>query len=487
MAKSLLPPYANNATVGHQLFEQRLLYREKSFSRLFDLTPLDILYEKPFYGKVDVYGTPIYPSEVNMAQLPGEGLLLALDFVVTAFQDFKNFIDNQMAASNGGIFTDLFSSFMPKSALINVHQAYNDHFIKRVFEIFANNYINVPKINRKIRNFNDLATEFLNYAHLMSDEFPVTKAGFIVSPFCPNAISGLIIELEDLPYDDDLLKYDRFFSRPSFNRYLRVAANFGFYVDKNVPWRIVANMDSPPMTGKWPPNWPSCNPDPTSENPCPAGYMERFGVALEGNSVFSTYFYESEYFSYESIKARLWNIYTSLTADPKTNTYGAVYEVKNCMNAPWASIGSSRYKTTLTEGLREKVSIYFDEGDIPIDLPANEPIPRTFKQQYDDEYFLEFYFKLRLAESNIKYGSRGLKAVLKKASNFHKTFGIEAAVAYVGHIAKQTKIYKEIPTDEAPPFKINYFGDSTSSGLYSYKIPAIIKKEKVPTTESTEY
>jgi len=475
MANNILPPYANNSTVEPQMFEQRLLYREKSFSRLLDLTPLDLLYEKPFYGKVDIHGTPIYPSEINMTQLPGAGLMLALDFVAVAFRDFKNFMDRAMA-SNQRLFTDMFSSFIPKSALVNVHQAYNDHFVKNVFEIFANEYMNVPRINRKIRNFDDLTREFLHYTKAMSNELPVTKTAFIVSPFCPNAISGLFIELENLPHGDDLVNYKRFLSAPSFNRYLKVAANFGFYVDKNAPWRIAANMDSPPMTGIWPDN-----------EPHPTGYMERFGVGLEDNNVFSTYFYESEYFSYESIKARLWNMYVSLITEPKTSTYGTIYEAKNCMNATWAPINSSRYKTIFKEGFREKVSIYFDDGDIPLDWPTNEPLPQTFKQQYDDEYFLEFYFKLRLAESNIKYVPRELKAVLKKASNFHKTFGIEAAVAYIGHVTKQTKIYKEIPIDKVPPFRINYFGDSTSSGLYSYKMPAIMKKEKMPTTKSTKY
>ena len=155
MANEILPPYANNSIRNPQMFEQRLLYREKSFSRLLDLTPLDLLYEKPFYGKVDIYGTPIYPSEINMTQLPGDGMILALDFVAAAFRDLKNFMDRAMAAGNS-LFLDMFSSYIPKSGLKNVHQAYNDHFIKYVFEMFANEYLNVRRINRKIRNFKTL-------------------------------------------------------------------------------------------------------------------------------------------------------------------------------------------------------------------------------------------------------------------------------------------------------------------------------------------
>ena len=168
-------------------------------------------------------------------------------------------------------------------------------------------------------------------------------------------------------------------------------------------------------------------------------------------------------------------------------TYGTIYETRNCMEAAYAPVMDNRFETRIKEGFREKVPIYFDDGDIPLDWPADEPPPQTFKQQYTDEDFLPFYLKLRLAESNIKYKEKEFTAAMKKIFDFYRTFGIEAAVAHLGYLVKQTRIYKEIPLDNKPPFKIKYFGDSTSSGLYSYMKPAIIKKEKVPATESTEY
>jgi hypothetical protein len=240
-------------------------------------------------------------------------------------------------------------------------------------------------------------------------------------------------------------------------------------------------MDSPAMTGM---PWKG---DQGKSSPTGAGYMSRFGVSLEDNNVFSTYFYESEYFSYESIKARLWNMYMSLISDPKTMTYGTIYETRNCMEAAYAPVAAGQFETRIKEGFREKVPIYFDDGDIPLDWPADKPSPQTFKQKYTDEDFLPFYLKLRLAESNIKYKEKEFTAAMKKIFDFYRTFGIEAAVAHLGYLVKQTRIYKEIPLDNKPPFEIKYFGDSTSSGLYSYMKPAIIKKEKVAAIESTEY
>jgi len=462
MADINIPPFGTNSLEASALFEQRLRYREESFSRLFDPTPLDILYEKPFYGKVDIYGTPIYPSEINMVQLPGPGLILALDFVAAAFRDFKHFID-KCAVAKGKSFADLFPSFTPKSATQNFHQMYNDHFVKNVFNVFSNSYIQVPKINRKIKNFDDLTREFLQFAKMMVGEFPITKTGFIVSPHCTNAISGLFIELSGPPYDNDLVKFERFISKPSFNDYIKAASGFGFYVDKNIPWRIAVNMDSPVTKD----------------------YMTAFGVSLDDNSVFSSYFYESEYFSYESMKARLFNLYSILMANPRSRTYGSVYETKNCPIATWDSVLNGNYKIITKETQREPIPVYYDQKEIPVNFEG--PPPETFDKKYNDEYFLPIYFQLRLAESKIRYRQREYKSHMRKILNFYKVFGAESAVSYIGHLTKQTKIYEKIPDDRKPPYNIKYFGDSTSSGLYSYAEPAIIKKEKISDPDATEY
>jgi len=485
------PPQGTNSLESSEMFEQRLLYKQKSFSRLFDLTPLDTIYEKPFYGKVDIHGIPVYPSEADMEQLPGPGLNLALDFVVAAFKDFKFFIDKVLDADEK-VFNDLFSSFIPKSATKNIHQVYNNHFIENVFEVFANEYINIPAINRRIRNFSDFTKEFLHYAREVVNEYPITKTGFILSPQCPNAISGLFIELETLPCDDDTVKYSRFLSRPSFNRYLKAAAGYGFYVDKNAPWRIAANLDSPAMTGG---AFKAGHSEPHKygdHRDVGQGYMASAGVSVKDNSVFSSYYYESEYFSYESIKARMWNLYTTLLMDPKTKVYGSTYKVKNCTNAMWRSVGENRYSTKMVDGFREPIPAYFDKKAFVKAqqdgfVAPEETLPITFVEKYTDDYFLPFYLKLRLLESQINYKEKDFKSAMKKIFNYRDVYSIKAAVTQIGYLTNKTKIYKKPLNDHLPPYKIKYFGDSISSGLYSYLESDILKKSEIKQYTNSEY
>ena len=50
--------------------------------------------------------------------------------------------------------------------------------------------------------------------------------------------------LQDADNDIDKNKY---FANPGFHKYISAAANFGFRVDKNAPWTLIADLNSKPM------------------------------------------------------------------------------------------------------------------------------------------------------------------------------------------------------------------------------------------------
>ena len=58
--------------------------------------------------------------------------------------------------------------------------------------------------------------------------------------------SGLCIDVQSLSYSEDEPKIE-FINSPNFQQFRRIANQYGFMVDKNVPWRLVANINSPQM------------------------------------------------------------------------------------------------------------------------------------------------------------------------------------------------------------------------------------------------
>jgi hypothetical protein len=157
-------------------------------------------------------------------------------------------------------------------------------------------------------------------------------------------------------------------------------------------------------------------------------------------------------------------MYATLIADPASKTYGSIYKVQTCDTMTWGPVGSNSYTTIVTDGFRESISLDYE----------NE-----FQKQYTDDYFLPVYLEMRLIETKAKYSPGDFKAALKNVLNFYKFHGIKAALNYIGFITQQTKIYEELTIDEAPPYKIKYFGEGISSGLYSYILSDTMVQEKI--------
>jgi len=72
---------------------------------------------------------------------------------------------------------------------------------------------------------------------------PFTKSGIINAFYMAPMSTGLCLEIDDKPYDEDVNKH-AFLKDPNFNVYRILARRFGFMVDRNVPWRLVADVQS---------------------------------------------------------------------------------------------------------------------------------------------------------------------------------------------------------------------------------------------------
>jgi len=77
-------------------------------------------------------------------------------------------------------------------------------------------------------------------------EFPITKSGFITSSHCSILTSGLCIELAEEEYNIDEPKGEMV-TTTNYECFADHANEYGFLIDKYVPWRIVADLNSPVM------------------------------------------------------------------------------------------------------------------------------------------------------------------------------------------------------------------------------------------------
>lgn len=352
-------PFGKNSLPSDYLFVQRKYYKESP--EIYPPgapKPLDIWYERPLYGKVDTKNNLVYPFYVSLEPIPND--LLALNFVADAYEDMRYRVREAVASIRTCVssFIDLDN---PVKAYEDVNDLYHKHYTEVVGPMFINNYLTLQRRN-KILDFNIFIDYFIGMVNA-NEGFPFTKAAFIGSRLCSNRIGGLIIEFADDSHADDNLKWEKYLSNDFFDDYVKIAAGFGFYVNKNAPWAIAANMNS--------------------------RFMKQYMGAYEIPSAemnFENNYFPAEYFSYEAFKQYIFGSYLGFRA------YQPIIQKVCTSNKMNETIGSSYFETRVITKQR------------PRDLL--EETFEEFIKMYPDSYLIEKYFQLRVGENGIAVDDR---------------------------------------------------------------------------------
>jgi hypothetical protein len=202
---------------------------------------------------------------------------------------------------------------------------------------------------------------------------PITRSSFIATSICPHTTTGLIIELGDKDHSEDTLKVEEFIKDPGFEFYRNAAHKFGFRVDKNAPWRIITDINSPNM--QW--------------------YMSNYGVKtmLE---LFDMYYYRAYHWDLPLLRGYLIQFYNSYI-----EAYPQVKEIRSKSNGTSYVVLSDRMPISETEDL------------------------------FEDKYWLQYYYLLRIKEKKFKWNNKVIDKEIKKVLDIQKTIDISSALWYI--------------------------------------------------------
>ena len=196
-----------------------------------------------------------------------------------------------------------------------------------------------------------------------------------MSRYCSPLISALGIDIKDMSYSKDEPK-KKFIDSPNFSCYTSLAAKHGFMVDKNIPWRLVADLNSAAMQSYA----QVYEPGATS----PVNISNLFYVQVSANEldVFKSY-YLKHYNQF--VKENPINITVSHSSAGVTKTR------------------QSRLKVTREE----------------------------FDQMYGDSYWVEPLIKIRNMETGLNYSAPGIAAITRVAKDIQKTLDTTSAMSYI--------------------------------------------------------
>lgn len=241
-------PSTNNSRAKHS-YDSRLDYKKMALDFLDAVQQknrfIDLWYDKPLYGKIDIEGNAVYNlPESTLKQLNSDGeILFAIDFVAHAFEDMKRFFTDAVAKGQMGNKIGSIQGLNPKRAWTSPLAAFNEH-IAMLKNFFISEFLMANK--KHIQNIHDVIKQYRRFVKAYAKDFPMTFSRFLLSDFCPIQSSGLIIELSEFQHGNDITNLEIMDSYV-FNKYTSMANRYGFFVNKNAPYALVANLGSSTM------------------------------------------------------------------------------------------------------------------------------------------------------------------------------------------------------------------------------------------------
>ncbi len=225
-------------------FRDRKEYKENA--KLEGVLLLDTWYQYSNYGLLNDSFEPVVLNndEFNSSLTPfGDYTisgLSAASFVTRAFQNFREYYvaKTQLARLD---FPAFIQTAIPKSAYVDFDTAYNAYISGKI-NVYADLVLG------EMKDFQQFEAILFSLMSSNIEKFPITRSGFLLSSECPNSVSGLTIELAELQFYSDVEK-SQLFNSHEFKCFAELVTSSGFYLDKNAPWRLIANLESPVMRG----------------------------------------------------------------------------------------------------------------------------------------------------------------------------------------------------------------------------------------------
>ena len=238
--------FANNNMTAIELFNKRKEFKNNLNESGYQNLLIDLVYDNPYYGRVNKSFRPVYYNGLSNKTPKNTGSsVFVQDFIADAYDDFIDHIQEAIKLKkikkNGFI-----NNLTIKEGFIDPIEEY-DLYLKIYLSDFVKNRILSVAVEPKIKNYKDFVKQFKNYAMEFIDSYPLTLSSFLTVNSLPRECTGLSIDLSDYEEGDDDIAHKQFYQSPSFIFYVNAARKFGFYVDKNRPSRLVADISSKQM------------------------------------------------------------------------------------------------------------------------------------------------------------------------------------------------------------------------------------------------
>lgn len=354
----------------------------------YDFNSIDHL----LYGRIDPDGDVIHANEFYLKELktPKSENIFCFNFVADAFMDFKNSMKSQYGyrLKPDNFFT---TDWDAEKAWESPHSFY-DKRMSDVIQVYIKGNLFLKNNKDRVKNIDDFLEIFFNdFYQSTNGTLPLTKSGIIRSKYYNPADTGLCIEIASDSIALDYVKFNKFIKSPNFEIYLLNAAKHGFMVDKNAPWRLIANLKSLSMQK----------------------YMLKYDITEA--LLFSRYFIKTHKYDIQNLKLYMKQFYdTFLSVSPNYSEEYPIINPSECL----------KYEDT------KRVLV-----------PREFANSQEYNSKYDDFFWLKAYFKLKLSERGIGMSSVLLTKEIERMQQIYylplEKLDFETTLEYINKRIKQ--------------------------------------------------
>jgi len=383
---------ATNKMNSRELFQNRTVYMQEAFvpspasvvsnDMIRDFWLGDSLY----YGRLDLNQNFVSPKSQKLKTIPStkNKTIYVLDFVADAFAGLKRVAKNKIndgclpLENMDGTPEAYIGPFEPERGFADLLQNYNAN-LKSYYKVYKDSFLAEKGNFKNVLDFNDFINTFFSFMlNLPKNGYPLLPSDLLASQYSSVLNTGLAIDISPLDAGNDTIKEDDFINNPRMNFYRNVASEYGFYIDKNVPWRLVANLGSPLMKEY---------------------ILQRFPGYTDIQSLFDEYYIPSTSIDLETLKNAMLVFYNRLAAQR-----------------------------------RGEVITSFVNGCRITNVIMRPSITREqMEQEYGNDFWLEKYVMFRNNSSSLDYSKASLAKIIKNSIELEKAFDLMRATEYIDY------------------------------------------------------
>ena len=239
--------FTSNDSTAKVLHEGRTYY--SNYTDLLSEDFINFWTKDRLYGRVTPDMKSIIPRTDRLRQIKYTAenrTIFLLNFVADAWEELV--LEMRDYVNRGRIVADSpWANLLATKGLADANVEYDKHLKEIIFPSISDGYLAIKEKNEQAVDFKGFLGVVSPLLKHVAKDVPMTRSGFIQSKYCPVNCSGLVVEVGDDLYSDDFPKLEKYINDNNFIFFKEIAQKHGFMIDKNAPWRLVANVASPAM------------------------------------------------------------------------------------------------------------------------------------------------------------------------------------------------------------------------------------------------